>query len=222
MITQSFYACILSIAVAGILQSSIIAMHSLKKRVIGAVVFFVALTPVILNPLPGITTTFGLSFSYHPIAMAITTILSIAIAMINWRSAGTKENMAIYPQIRERVWGIALTLKSAIAWTVYLTTYEIVFRGVFLYSAVALIGFWPAVLMNVAFYSLAHLLKNKREAVLSIPFGFITIYLTWISDSCWYAVALHIILALSHEWSSIRANPEMHFDFSPNSNKKQS
>jgi membrane protease YdiL (CAAX protease family) len=216
MITQSFYACILSIAVTGVLQSSIIVMHSLKKRTLGAIIFFVALVPAVLSPSIGVAKTFGLGFVYHPIAMIATTLLSITIATINWYSAGTKANMAIYPQIRQPIWGITLTLKSAIAWTVYLTAYEIIFRGVFLYASVTLIGFWPAVFLNVALYSLAHLLKNKREALLSIPFGFITIYLTWISGSCWYAVVLHVILALSHEWSSIRSNPDMRFDFSLN------
>jgi membrane protease YdiL (CAAX protease family) len=214
MITQSFYVCIATIVVSGILQSSYIVMHSLKKRVLGSMIFLMGLIPAWINPPASGMKAFGLDFIYHEKAAMITLVLSVLIATINWFSAGTQGNMAVYPQIREPVWRFSLTLKSAFAWTIYLTLYEIIFRGVFLYAALRVMGFWPAVFLNVGLYSLAHLLKNKREALLSIPFGFLVIYLTWISGSCWYAVILHVVLALSHEWSSIRANPNMRFDFS--------
>jgi membrane protease YdiL (CAAX protease family) len=220
MVTQLFYLCLLVIAASGILQSPRIIMNSLLKRILGTLVFSVALIPLLFNSNQFAFQKFGLNFIYHPWVMFLSILISITLIIMNGYAAGSKNNMAVYPQIREPIWTLQITLRSSIAWTVYLTIYEIIFRGIFFHTSILFIGFWPAVVLNIITYSLAHLLKNKREAILSIPFGFLMIYLTWDSGSCWYAVFIHVILALSHEWSSICANPGMRFDFSSISNKK--
>ena len=213
MTTISFFLCLTTIAAAGALQSPRILLHSLLKRIFGSLIFALALLPVFID-WPDSIKTFGLPFIFNNWIAGVSMVLSVAIVILNSFTASTAGNLATYPQIRRQVWSLAHVLQSSLAWIVYLALYEVVFRGVFFFTSVRLLGFWPAAFLNIAAYSLAHLIKNKREAFLSIPFGALTIYLTWASGSCWYAVLVHIVLAISHEWSSIRANPNMRFEFS--------
>lgn len=212
MTTILFYSCLIAILLAGILQSPRIQLHSLYRRWIGSLIF---LFPITIWLLSGVSAQqVGLLFLLEQKTFIISAALSIAIAVLNFFTAGTLGNLEVYPQIRKPIWNLPLLFHSTLAWMVYLLVYEIVFRGILLYSSLSIMPMHWAVLLNTVVYSLAHLIKNKREAILSIPFGLMMIYLTLNSQSCWYAVVIHIVLAISHEWSSIRAQPNMSVRFS--------
>ena len=136
-------------------------------------------------------------------------IMVITILSINYMNGKKKDNLMMYPQIREKEWTMELVIVSALSWIIYLFAYEFLFRGILLFSSFRLFGYWPAVLINIGIYSLVHIPKGAKEALGSIPFGLILSVLVLSTGTFWIAFFVHIILALSNEWFSIYFHPEM-------------
>jgi membrane protease YdiL (CAAX protease family) len=138
-------------------------------------------------------------------------ILSIVILIINWINAPTHSNLEMYPQIRKREWSISILIVSALSWIVYLLAYEFLFRGLLFFSSIPLMGLWPAIALNIVIYMLVHLPKGWKETIGAVPLGIVLCILTYRTGSIWVAVLTHIVMALSNEWLSLRAHPEIIF-----------
>jgi short-subunit dehydrogenase/membrane protease YdiL (CAAX protease family) len=204
---------LVAITAVGFLQSNAIQLHALSKRVIGSVIFLIALAiPIIAQPGDILEIT-GLGFRIDWSTIVLISGITVLVAIVDYFKAGDKENIENYPPIRESVWPTMLLLKSILTWTMFLFCYEMIFRGVFLFSAIEKFGLMEAVLLNTLVCSLVHLLKSKREALMSIPMALLLCYIAWASGSFWYAAMLHIALAIVHEICSISSNPKMRFDF---------
>jgi len=119
------------------------------------------------------------------------------------------ENLARYPQIREKEWGLRLFVLSAITWIGYIFAYEYIFRGLLLFSCYRAWGFWIAVALNVALYSMAHMDKGLAELAGAVPFGLLLAILTLKTGTIWAAFFIHVTLALSNEWLAVHYNPEL-------------
>lgn len=137
-------------------------------------------------------------------------ILSIVIIPMNYINSKNPENLSQYPQIRNPNWSYSLVLLSALSWIAYLFAYEFLFRGFFLFSSIAVLGLWPAIILNTGIYSLIHIPKGSKETLGAIPFGIFISYLAYETGSFWIAFFAHVILALSNEWFSLASHPEMH------------
>lgn len=136
-------------------------------------------------------------------------ILSTLVLTMNYFNARTSDNLELYPQIREKTWSLQLVILSATSWIAYLLSYEFLFRGFLLFSSVLILGLWPAIILNTAIYSLVHFPKGFKETIGAIPLGILLCYLTARTGSIWIAVATHIVMAVSNEWFSIHANPQI-------------
>ncbi|MBV5314188.1 MAG: CPBP family intramembrane metalloprotease [Prolixibacteraceae bacterium] len=138
-----------------------------------------------------------------------TLLLSIIILPLNYYNSLRTDNQKIYPQIRTTYWSFSLLTMSAASWMGYLLAYEFLFRGFLFFSSIPLMGLWPSILLNTLIYALVHIPKGYKETLGAIPFGILLCYLTYKTNSIWVAVFAHIIMALSSEWFSIRAHPQM-------------
>jgi membrane protease YdiL (CAAX protease family) len=138
-----------------------------------------------------------------------TIILSAAVVAINYFNSQTPANREMYPQIRREVWSLPLVILSTLSWIIYLLSYEFLFRGFLFFASINLLGLWPAIMINTAIYSLVHLPKGIKETFGAIPFGILLCYLTFRTGSIWVAVFTHVSMAVSNEWLSIRAHPDM-------------
>lgn len=136
-------------------------------------------------------------------------ILSIAILAVNYSNSRTPGNLKMYPQIREKEWSLQVLTLSALCWIAYLTAYEFLFRGYLLFSSVRLLGLWTAIVLNTSIYALVHIPKGLKETAGAIPLGILLCFLTLRTGSIWIAVFVHITMALSNEWLSLRVHPEM-------------
>lgn len=96
-------------------------------------------------------------------------------------------------------------MASALSWIAYLFSYEVLFRGLLLFSAREAIGYWPAIILNTGIYSLVHYPKGIKETLGAVPFGIIICVLTFKTGNMLIAFFTHTILALSNEWLSIHA-----------------
>ena len=115
------------------------------------------------------------------------------------------------PQIRVKEWRISTIILNIVTWSVYLFAYEIMFRGVLLFSLQVEFGSIPAVLISTALYSLAHIPKGKAETAGAVPFGIVLAMITLETETIWTAFLLHGILALSSDHFALSASPEMRY-----------
>jgi membrane protease YdiL (CAAX protease family) len=142
-----------------------------------------------------------------------TAFLSAIVVVLNLLNAARPDNLAMYPQVRQKEWPLKLLVVSALTWILYLVGYEFLFRGFLLFAALPVMGLWPAIALNTAIYMLVHLPKGIKETLGAIPLGVLLCYLTVQTGSIWIAVMVHIVMALSNEWLSLRAQPGMFVKF---------
>jgi membrane protease YdiL (CAAX protease family) len=136
-------------------------------------------------------------------------ILSVVIIAMNFFNANSKANLAMYPQIRMPVWNTSTIIISAITWILYLAAYEFMFRGFLLFALMSDLDMIAAIAINTAIYSLVHIPKGKTEAFGAIPLGILLCYLTLLTGNLLIAFVVHVVMALSNEWFSLRIHPEM-------------
>jgi membrane protease YdiL (CAAX protease family) len=135
--------------------------------------------------------------------------VAVFLVLVTWLGAKSEKNLEMYPQIRVSEWNRGLLLVSATSWITYLVGYEFMFRGFLLFSCLESFGYWPAIIINICLYSLFHIHKGPREAFGSLLFGFLLCYLTLHLGSFWFAIFVHVTMALSNEWFSLGFQPEM-------------
>ena len=131
------------------------------------------------------------------------------ILLMNYFIARKPSNLKVYPQIRMHDWDVRALLINFTAWGMYLLGYEMLFRGFLLFSLYHAFGAPIAIILNVVLYALAHMPKGVREMSASVPFGIILCWITLSTGSFLGAFVIHAALALSNEFFSIRAHPDM-------------
>lgn len=151
---------------------------------------------------------FGIRFDFSGKTLLFTGILMAILVPINILSAGRPANLEQYPQIRNAVWSKTTVAQSAVGWLLYLTGYEIMFRGLLLFGLLDF-GVWPAIAINTCLYSVSHIPKGSAETFGAIPFGAVLCWMTLETGSITTAVVAHLALALSNEWVSLRKHPQM-------------
>lgn len=173
---------------------------------------------ILFGGLPLITMAFVADFRLHDFGFGSRVgflswlwiaILSVVIIAMNFFNAPNKANLAMYPQIRIPVWTTSTILISAITWILYLAAYEFMFRGFLLFALYSELGMVAAIAINTSIYSLVHIPKGKTEALGAIPLGILLCYLTLITGNLLIAFLVHVVMALSNEWFSLRVHPEM-------------
>jgi len=175
---------------------------------------------VVLIILKGKLKAYGLSWSFNSEVLFYTLILSVIIISINFFASRSPVNLKKYPLIKTKVWNVKLLIISSLGWIIYLLGYEFLFRGFLLFTCIQSFGIWPAVIINIIVYSLAHVPQGLNETLGAVPFGLVLCYIVVLSGTIWPAFLLHVLLAISNEWFSIRNNPEITVRlFSPDQSK---
>jgi len=152
---------------------------------------------------------YGLSFSF---AMAPPWWIYLAIPIIlvaSYFQASSPGNLTMYPQIRVKKWSKKIIALSAGSWIAFLVAYEFFFRGFLLFASLTVLDTWPAIALNCALYGFAHFYKGPGETFGAIAIGVILCYMTILTGNIWSAVIIHSFMALSNEWFSLRAHPDM-------------
>lgn len=181
----------------------------LMRRILG-VLFLGGGTLLIILLLPGRSLfDYGISFRFRSAPPWWSLMLIPLIPILGYASALTPANLKHYPQIRARQWTHSMMALSSGSWIVFLVSYELFFRGFLLHAFLQQMDPGPAIALNTAMYAFAHFYKGRAEIFGAIPVGIIFCYATLATGNFWTAAILHILMALSNEWFSIRANPEM-------------
>lgn len=152
---------------------------------------------------------YGLTFKNGLLSLYWILGLSAFIIVANYLLSGKEKNLAINPEIREAEWTKKMVLKSVATISFYLLGYELMFRGILLFTTAELFGAWPAIAINVAIYILVHVPKNLVESIGSIPMGILLCLITLTTGTIWVAFFVHIALAISNLIFSLKKHPDM-------------
>jgi membrane protease YdiL (CAAX protease family) len=136
-------------------------------------------------------------------------IFAPLIVLVNYFFSGKESNLRHYPQIRLKIWNSKDLMINFLTWLIYLFAYEAFFRGLLFFAIFHTLGVIAAIAINVLFYALAHLPKGRKETFASIPFGIVLCLITLDTGSFLAAFIIHGIMAISYEFFSIKAHPEM-------------
>ncbi len=137
--------------------------------------------------------------------------LSLPVVGVSWLNAGDREHLLKYPQIRASVWTGSMFAANALTWILYITGYEILFRGILLLPMAGTFGAAAAVAVSTVLYSAVHMAKSMKEAVGSLILGPVLCALTLFFGNIWAAVFVHITLVVSNTVFSFHRNSGMTF-----------
>lgn len=154
---------------------------------------------------------FGLTFRPATALFSLLWILGLGTVMatVVYRNASKPENLAQYPQIRAKGWTRQTVILNVMGWALYLLGYEFLFRGILLFPLAAHLGVWPAIAINVAIYALIHIPKGVKETLGAIPLGLVLCLLTLASGTIWIAFFVHLTMALTNSFASLKFHPDM-------------
>lgn len=158
---------------------------------------------------------FGLGFHFTQLPPWWCWLLLLPILYLSYKTAQTPHNLKHYPQMRANAWTVPMLIISGLSWLVFLLGYEFLFRGFVLFASLSIMEPVPAIALNTALYVFAHFYKGPAEIFGTIPAGILLSYLTVVTGNIWSAVVLHSIMALSNEWFSLKAHPEMSVQKAP-------
>ncbi len=157
-----------------------------------------------------------LSFLFKPIAINTISLLVLVLFItiilgVNYSLSKKKEHQQKYPQVKLNQWNVSVYTINLLTWIMYLLSYELLFRGILLFSCIQEWGVFVAILINTALYALAHLYKGKFETIGSIPLGVLFCLISIYTGNFWAAFILHCTIALSNDIFCIWNNPEIVF-----------
>lgn len=135
--------------------------------------------------------------------------LSPILIIMNFFNSKKPDNLSLYPQIRTKRWSVNILILSSLTWVAYLLAYEFMFRGFLLFVSLQYLGVWPAIALNISIYSLVHVPKGMKEAIGALPLGIVLGIITVQTSSILLAFVVHIVLALSNEWFSLKHHPDI-------------
>jgi membrane protease YdiL (CAAX protease family) len=133
------------------------------------------------------------------------TLFFILVAYINVKNS----KQSHYPQFKIDNWTVSYKLLTYFSWILYLLGYEFMFRGILLFGIVEEVGYYPAIIFNVALYAFVHIPKGKKEVLGCLMLGPILCVLALKTNCILIPIIVHNALCLSNEYFSIRTlNPK--------------
>ena len=137
--------------------------------------------------------------------------LCALVVPLAYISAKKPKNLVNYPQIRAKEWTKKTVFINALGWAIYLFGYEMLFRGILLFPVSEAIGLWPAIAVNIALYSATHIPKGLDETIGAVPLGLVLCLLTVMSGTVWIAFLVHVALAWTNSFTSLKFHPDIHY-----------
>jgi membrane protease YdiL (CAAX protease family) len=152
----------------------------------------------------------GHEFSYLPeqkttiLMIGATVLLTCLCILVSYQLAQKK-----IKQLREG--GLIVISVSKLVLIIYFLVrvlficfYEIWFRGMLLNYGISNFGIVTGIVLNVALYSLLHIVNGKEELLSCIPFGILLCYVSLWQGSVIPAIAIHLALTITYELSFIK------------------
>lgn len=156
-------------------------------------------------------TDLGLNLNNLKESLIYIGVMGSLIIIINYFVSRNPFNLSMYPQMRIKHWHSKRIFVNALAWAAYLFAYEFMYRGLLLIVCYHSFGFWPAVAINLSFYSATHIAKGLTETIGTFPYGLLLCFITISTGSIAVAFVTHLILALTNDYFSVHHSTEMKY-----------
>ena len=184
---------------------------TLLQRLTG--ILFLGIIPgfIVLKFLPFNLNSLGVSFNVDIKTFIWIISLSSLVISLSYFSRRSSEDLENYPQIRIPDWNFELIILNAVSWAGFLLAYEFLFRGILLFTLLNTLGVWAAIAINASLYALVHFPKGPRETFGAIPLGIVLCIATLSTGTIWTAFLVHLVMALSNDYFSIRSHQKYKF-----------
>ncbi len=202
------------------LKASLIAQFGEEKGKARQIVFHKLLGVLFLGIVPTIAffilvpnafNYLGLGFQNTSLSLLYIGGLMCLLSPLMIHSSKQKEGQAMYPPLRLQIWTPKYLVFDALVWALYLFAYEILFRGLLLFSCVEAWGVYPAIVINIALYACTHIPKGGQESFGAIPLGILFCLMTLHTGTIWAAFVIHFLMAFVNDLLHIYQNDEMGF-----------
>lgn len=160
----------------------------------GVVPLFVLHAFTDLSPAEYGITTGGIGTNKGILLLSLTCIIILSYFISGFKNLRTR---VILPGLTGLKTG-KITLISA-GWLIYLLGYELLFRGILWFVCYREFGFFPALLINIFLYSLAHFYQGFIPALGSVPVGIVFCMMAYTSSSFIFPFLAHAVMAISFE-----------------------
>jgi membrane protease YdiL (CAAX protease family) len=184
-------------------------LHPLRSRYVGGLVIGVLPALIMVWGLDKGWATYGVRAHFDVSSLSWVLILGAILVPLNYFNSRKTKHLASYPTVRRSTWTRSQVANYAFSWVCYLFGYELMFRGLLLFGLIPVFGVWPSILLNVVLYVLVHLPKSIEESIGALPLGLLLCLITLQVGTIWVAVLVHITLALSNFFFSLRHHPDM-------------
>lgn len=167
--------------------------------------FILGVVPAILyfGLLNGSGDKFGVSFNHLISSFLLIAGLVLLTAVILYFHHRRKPHMSTL-QLNPPEWSISLFVVNTLGWGMYLIAYEFLFRGILLFECFEVLGFWPAVAINVSIYSAIHMVYGKAQTIGAIVFGILACYFALSRETLLIPVFMHLSLSILSDYYSVR------------------
>lgn len=141
------------------------------------------------------------------------------IIFTNYKITQKQSHYKNYPEIKIANWKTKHHVINALFWMIYLFGYELLFRGILLYSFLFAWDANVAIFISVLIYALAHIHKGRFETIGSVPLGILFCIITFWTQSFITVFILHCTIAISNDIFCIRVKLKKqslnHFKITP-------
>ncbi len=156
--------------------------------IIPGIIYFILKYPEPMN--------FGISFRHF--TANITIILFLVVLIISTAYLHQKLNPDFTAVIvKSNLRSFQVVVFNLFGWAIYLVAYEFLFRGILLFECYYAFGLWPAVVINVAFYSAIHMPEGKDQVIGALIFGTVAGYFALTRGTILIPVFMHLALNIS-------------------------
>ena len=107
------------------------------------------------------------------------------------------------PQVKYSKLTNVRLISFVLCWVLYLAFYEFYFRGVLLFMAFKEAPVIGVVDFNLIIYAGVHIVKSFQQVLLAFPFGLLLVGMTYYTGHIWFALVIHLVLALGFEVSAL-------------------
>ena len=139
-------------------------------------------------------------------------VVSPILLGIGYLMSKNSNHRDIYPHMRLKLWSKKTQIINAIGWGAYLLVYEFMFRGILLMVCFNTFGFWPALAINLMFYSATHIAKGFGETLGAFTYGIVLCLVTLSTGSILFAFIAHLVLALGVDSFSLANKSEINVE----------
>ncbi len=148
----------------------------------------------------------------HPVTALLWTLGALVLFIpVIALTARQESSWAHAPELRAARYGPSEVTQLVLSWTAYLLAYELLFRGILLVQLVEAFGTVRGLAVMSGLYVLAHLTKRPAEVVSTVIAGPLYGWIALESGGFWPVFAIHVVLALTSELGSAKANPDIDF-----------